>query len=95
MSTPAEQARALINAEALLRELADLRSSPPSDWRWSRPLAKRARMVMRHYPGPGALVAVLDTDSATRALLTALRVEIGWLAAQNGRERRRGAVPRG
>ena len=73
MSTPTEQARALIAAKALLRDLAD-------DWTPKR--AHRARAVLRHYPGPAVLLAtfgrgaypMVDGDAA-RAMIAEWRAE--------------------
>jgi len=49
VSTPAQQARALIDAEALLRELAD--PDCPTGVIWAD-VDRRARAILRHWPKP-------------------------------------------
>ena len=79
MSTPAKQARALVEAEAFLRELADSSRIAPSQ-RYERaimqPVSRRARRILRHYPGPAALrTFVLSWGHERREFLDVLDAE--------------------
>lgn len=52
MSLPDEQARAVLAAEAFLRDLARLRGETAAERRLLLPLVRRARAILRHLPTP-------------------------------------------
>lgn len=68
MSTPTEQARAVIAAEEFLRDLAASDGDPRAR-RTMRPLARRARAIRRHLPTPAEWAIVLTCGGSYNATM--------------------------
>lgn len=87
MSTPVEQAHAVIAAEAFLREMAD-----PHNVRATMPAFRRdrARAILRHLPTAAEWASVLTVyaDSAHAERRQAMRDEFALEAARRGDELR-------